>query len=412
MNIKEISQMHHNKNGLIIALCVFFFILISALTILLARNIIIKKKVSDFQSALYIWKAEELAKISREAHKEAVVVLNDNEGLWDKEGATSIEVVHDLTIGENSEDERYLFYGGGDVIADDDGNIYVLLRMEGLIRKYNQNGKYLLTIGREGQGPGDLMQPTRCLIDDQDILHVIEYGNKRISRFNLQGRYLDSVPIQFQAIPRQFGIDKDGNYYISFYDRETETTIHKFDSQGRLIKSFGEPIYLTRAVHFAERGTIIENCNQGHIFIDNNFIYFSRRNPYDIRKYTLDGKLKLLIFRKNSFMPPKKMKIVGKQRYQFSAPVQPKFIAVRQGKLINLISVPTRPQDLFKKLGIGWVIDIFDLNGNLLTSYKSKIQFYPNFIDKNNRIYGFSGDLTKVYRFSMRIKHSKNNGRK
>ena len=391
-----------------VVLLAVFLILIFVISILLARNINFKKKLSDLQSALYIWKAEELAKVSKRTHKDAVVILNEGKGLWDKSGEPSIEVIHDLTLGEDDENEHYLFYRGGDVIADDDGNIYVLLRVEGLIRKFDRNGNYLLTIGREGQGPGEFIQPTRFLIDNRNTLHVIEYGNRRVSKFSLDGQYLDSTPLQFQGIPRQFGLDENNNYYVSFYDRESETSIHKFNSQGQLIKSFGETLYLARPVHYAERGTFIGQCTQGHIFTDKNSLYFSRRNPYDIRKYSYDGELKMLIFRKNSFMPPDKM-IIVKQGYRFYPSVQPKFIAVRNNKIINLILVPEKG---YESSNIGWVIDIFDLKGNLLTSYKSQIKFVPTFIDKNNRIYGFSGDMTKIYRFSLKFKHSKNNKRR
>lgn len=401
-------MLNNDSKKISIVLLAVFLIIVITISFLLARNINFKKKLSDLQSALYIWKAEELAKVSKRTHKDAVVILNEEEGLWDKSGEPSIEVVHDLTLGEDDENEHYLFYRGGDVIADDDGNIYVLLRVEGLIRKFDRNGKYLLTIGREGQGPGEFIQPTRFLIDNRNTLHVIEYGNQRVSKFSLDGQYIDSTPLQFQGIPRQFGLDENNNYYVSFYDRESETSIHKYNSQGQLIKSFGETLYLTRPVHYAERGTFIGQCTQGHIFTDKNSLYFSRRNPYDIRKYSYDGELKMLIFRKNSFMPPDKM-IIVKQGYSFYPSVQPKFIAVRNNKIINLILVPEKG---YESSDIGWVIDIFDLKGNLLTSYKSQIKFVPTFIDKNNRIYGFSGDLTKIYRFSLKFKHSKNNERR
>jgi len=387
---------------------IFVIILIGGI-IIIAQNINLKKKFSKFQSPAYVWKAEELARISRKHHPDAVVVLNEEQGVWAKNVGLRIEMVQDLTLGEKDEDEHYVFYGGGDVIADDAGNIYVLLRKEGVIRKFDAKGRYLLTIGREGQGPGELLQPVRAVIDRRDVLHVIEYGNRRVSRFDLNGHYLGCTLVQFQRIPRQFGVDDNGNYYISFLNEENGTVIHQFDAHGKLVKSFGEPLYLTREIHFAERGSIVEDCSQGHIFADQNFLYFCRWNPYDIRKYTYDGKLTMLIFRKNHFMPPDQMKIMEQQRYRFYPSVHTAFISNRNDQLICLISVP---EIIYKEINIGWIVDIFDLNGNLLTSYQSPLEFYPTFMDNHNRIYGFSGDLTRIYRFTMKITRPKSNERR
>lgn len=379
---------------------IIFAILFIAITIIIGKNIHLKKELKSLHSPVYVWKAEELARISRKAYKDAVVILNEEQGLWERHGGATIKVVRDLIIEENENDEHYLFYDVIDVIADDDGNIYVLLRKQGLIRKFDSNGRYLLTIGKEGQGPGELLQPARLFIDSKNILHVIEYGNRRVSRFSLDGGYVGSTPVQFQRIPRQFGVDENGNYYISFLNETNQTTIHQFNFQGRLVKSFGEPLFLTRPIHFAERGPVVADCSQGHIFADKDFLYFCRRNPYEIRKYTYDGKLKMLIFRKNNFMPPQQMIIAGKQRYQFYSMVSLDVIYLRNNYIYCFVSIP---ENILKNK-IKWIIDGFDINGNLLFSHKNYDEFLPTYLDKNYNIYGFSfGDIPKIYRYSMKI---------
>lgn len=384
---------------------VIFAILLIGITIIIAKNINLKKQFKAVQSPVYVWKAEELARISRKAYKDVVVILNEERGLWERHGGATIELVRDLIIEENENDEHYLFYDANDVIADDDGNIYVLLRKQGVIRKFDAEGRYLLTIGREGQGPGELLQPARFFIDNQNILHVIEYGNRRVSRFHLDGGYVGTTPVQFQRIPRQFGVDEKGNYYISFLDEKSQTTIHQFNLQGKLVKSFGEPLFLTRPIHFAEKGAVVAECSQGHIFAGKDFLYFCRRNPYEIRKYDYDGKLKMIIFRKNNFMPPQQMRIVGKQTYQFYSMVSSDVICIRNDNIFCLISIP---ENLLNNK-IRWIIDIFNINGNLLTSYKNYDDVLPTFLDKNYRIYGFSyGDVSKIYRYSMKISAPKN----
>jgi hypothetical protein len=117
----------------------------------------------------------------------------------------------------------------------------------------------------------------------------------------------------------------------------------------------------------------------------------------------------MLIFRKNHFMPPKQMRIIGRQDYLFVGSVHSSFLGNRNDQLICLISVP---EIIYKEINIGWIVDIFDLNGNLLTSYQSPLEFYPTFMDNHNRIYGFSGDLTRIYRFAMKMIRPKSNERR
>ena len=47
----------------------------------------------------------------------------------------------------------------GTVACDAEGNIYVVDSGAKNIKKFNSHGKFLKTIGREGQGPGEFLAP-------------------------------------------------------------------------------------------------------------------------------------------------------------------------------------------------------------------------------------------------------------
>ena len=46
-----------------------------------------------------------------------------------------------------------------DIACDNEGNVYVLERSESVVKVFDKSGKYLRTIGRRGQGPGEFNFP-------------------------------------------------------------------------------------------------------------------------------------------------------------------------------------------------------------------------------------------------------------
>jgi len=89
-----------------------------------------------------------------------------------KHGEFVFELEEDLAIGDVN-DEDYFFPRPVTLSVDSDGNIYVCDRGNRRVQKYDVDGTYLRTIGRQGQGPGEYMYPSRLFLD--------EYGNPCVS---------------------------------------------------------------------------------------------------------------------------------------------------------------------------------------------------------------------------------------
>ena len=70
-----------------------------------------------------------------------------------------ITFVEELRLGTNDADPTQAFYQPRDVDADTDGNIYVLDAGNHCVKVYDAAGRHLRTLGREGQGPGELERP-------------------------------------------------------------------------------------------------------------------------------------------------------------------------------------------------------------------------------------------------------------
>jgi hypothetical protein len=96
----------------------------------------------------------------------------------------------ELSIGVEEGDENYMF--GNDVAfnTDEDGNFYVTDWDKKRIQKYDPEGKYLLTIGRRGQGPGEFQNISKAKFDKDNNIYVTDIRSRKISFFTKEGKFL------------------------------------------------------------------------------------------------------------------------------------------------------------------------------------------------------------------------------
>lgn len=361
-----------NKTELHAFLSVFTLVFIAVLFIG-SRNIKLRKEFLNVQNPDYIFGYDEQVKYAQKSNSNVVIIKNEEVGLWDKrKNRQNVRFVRELILGDNDVNNHLSFYQVVSVIADISGNIYVCSRFDRQIKKISKNGEFLLSIGNEGKGPGEFLTPVQMSFDTKGILWVVDWGNQRISKFHPDGKFIKSFQLQFKEPPVGFAIN-DSSFYLSFYDSKTGKVVHKYRMDGTLLHSFGEPVIFKKPMKYSDM-TIKRNTSGGPIALFENDIWFSQRNPYEIRKFSLNGILKMQIFRKNSFMPPAKMEIIGKETYQFGIPVRSALIAIWRDKIINYITIPPYINSKYRS-----VIDIFDLEGNLLTSLKIVDRIWPTY---------------------------------
>jgi hypothetical protein len=126
-------------------------------------------------------------------------------------GEVVIELEDDLEIG-NDKDPDYQFYSVTGIALDSEQNIYVLDSGNHRIQKFDEEGQYLLTIGRKGEGPGEFMRLSSVYIDDKDTIYLSD--RRRIQIFDIEGVYKDSIT--FENSINDFFLDK----YLVEYDRK------------------------------------------------------------------------------------------------------------------------------------------------------------------------------------------------
>lgn len=83
--------------------------------------------------------------------------------------------------------------------ADSDGHLFVLNRSEHQVAVFDTTGALVRTLGRQGQGPGELSSPTALHVRPSGVVGIFDHGREALVRWNAEGEVLDqrNVPSEF-----------------------------------------------------------------------------------------------------------------------------------------------------------------------------------------------------------------------
>jgi DNA-binding beta-propeller fold protein YncE len=100
------------------------------------------------------------------------------------------------------------------------------------IVKFDKNGKFIKTWGKQGSGPGEIDIPHALAMDRRGRLFVGDRQNNRIQIFDQDGNYLD----QWFQFSRPSGVFIDKNDIIYVADSESESVSKNHDGWRRGIR--------------------------------------------------------------------------------------------------------------------------------------------------------------------------------
>lgn len=177
-------------------------------------------------------------------------------------GELVLELEEDLSIG-SEEDNNYLFHRVRALAVDSEKNIYVVDMGNYRVQMFDLNGRYLRTIGRKGQGPGEFSGPVGIAFDSQHNLYVKEY--RRIQKFNRQGKFTESIPLEYNLV--DFAVCDDG-CILGYADLQPIDTasraIVKMDPKGQMIKKIAEYTDLGIKIIVGENATFTLSPNHSY----------------------------------------------------------------------------------------------------------------------------------------------------
>jgi hypothetical protein len=147
------------------------------------------------------------------------VVVNPSKPLY---GQLIFDLEEDLSIG-NEEDDNYIFYRIRDIQVDNEGNIYVLESGNVRVQKFDRNGNYVCTIGRKGQGPGELQRPSQIILNEIERTIGVKEDRKLIV-FDKNGKFLDK-DVVFEHFFYDLALDSIGSLWAIEFDQEGEDEV-------------------------------------------------------------------------------------------------------------------------------------------------------------------------------------------
>lgn len=139
------------------------------------------------------------------------VVKNPAEPFY---GEWKFELEKDLVIGEK--EESSLFASPRDVKIDSAGNIYILDPKAYKIHKFSKEGKYLLSMGRKGEGPGEFVLAFDFHVDKRGNVFVFDFSGRKIIIFDPSGNFINQIKIG--KIITTFSVNDEGRIFSLIYE--------------------------------------------------------------------------------------------------------------------------------------------------------------------------------------------------
>ena len=124
-----------------------------------------------------------------------------------------------------------------------DGQIGVLDAQSITLRVFGLDGKPLYDLGAKGQGPGEFMSP-RAVQGLEEGAFVVFDASGRVTRFDAERGALPRILLRFDGL-LESGCVLGDNIYVHGLRPGDDRVVHRYDSDGHYLSSFGE-VYRTQ----------------------------------------------------------------------------------------------------------------------------------------------------------------------
>ena len=158
-----------------------------------------------------------------------------------------------LIIGDDEEaPSEYLFYYPEIVRTDSQGNIYVKDARRADVRVFDANGRYVTTVGKRGEGPGELREVFGMHVDGDDRVIVADRMSRRLTIFTDMGKSFatQSLAEDGRWIAPKPILSLDNSFvlkYVTLFDNpeggpsiQDDKVLHTYDADFNRLETFAQ----------------------------------------------------------------------------------------------------------------------------------------------------------------------------
>ena len=130
-----------------------------------------------------------------------VPVVLSPEPAWGTGSGWRVAEEPSVVIGVEQGPPEYQFFGAQGALILPDGRIAVANSGTGELRFFDPRGRFVGSVGRQGQGPGEFSERSTLdmWLSADSLIAVTDNGSRRINLFDLSGRHLSTV--RFASAP-------------------------------------------------------------------------------------------------------------------------------------------------------------------------------------------------------------------
>lgn len=223
---------------------------------------------------------------------------------YPRDGRVTYSLIEEVSIGEETGPEEYLLNRPFELKIDDQGYFYILDWSDCHILVYDDSGKYVRTIGRKGQGPGEFLAPAFFDFLRDGRLFVNDGRNQRISIFDLEGNPLGDF--RLEGFYSGMLIDSSDRIYLQkssqkkeakltseFQEIQVITGIYSMDSDGQNMTHLVDIETETIRTKAMEGGTVMVSGSRNERFVwalnPKGKLYVGFSKTYQISGLSEDG---------------------------------------------------------------------------------------------------------------------------
>ncbi len=143
--------------------------------------------------------------------KDGVKTITNPE--YPRDGRFIAKLTAEMSCGEEAKPEMAMLNKPLDLRVDDQGRVYVMDWGDVHIKVYDSQGRFLRTIGRKGQGPGEFDLPVFFDLMTGGKVCILDGRQRRITILTNEGQYISSF--RFDGFFRSLAIDGQDRLFLA-----------------------------------------------------------------------------------------------------------------------------------------------------------------------------------------------------